>query len=90
MQRTQENLAEYLDVSVAYVSNIERGATKISLTTLSRVADYLGCDLSELVARASEESGERVQKTLDELIASLTGDEKSMLLRLLQAYKNGK
>ena len=37
LKKTQEDLAEYLDVSVGYVSNMERGTTKISLTTLVNI-----------------------------------------------------
>ena len=33
---TQDNLAEKLSVSVGYISQMERGVTKISLETLSR------------------------------------------------------
>ena len=35
---TQERLAEALSVSVGYISQIERGVTKISLETLAAVA----------------------------------------------------
>ena len=35
---TQEHLAEALTVSVGYISQIERGVTKISLDTLAAVA----------------------------------------------------
>ena len=38
---TQEHFAEHLDVSVGYISQIERGITKINLDRLSTVADYL-------------------------------------------------
>lgn len=35
---TQERLAEALSVSVGYISQIERGVTKINLDTLAAVA----------------------------------------------------
>ena len=46
---TQERLAEALSVSVGYISQIERGVTKINLDTLAAVAAHLNCELSELV-----------------------------------------
>ena len=47
---TQEALAEALSVSVGYVSNMERGITKISLTTLAKIAGAVDCELGELVS----------------------------------------
>ena len=35
---TQETLAEKLDVSIGYVSQVERGVTKISLDLLAAIA----------------------------------------------------
>ena len=39
---TQDTLAEALGVSVGYVSQIERGVTKVSLDTLASIAARLG------------------------------------------------
>lgn len=50
---TQERLAEALSVSVGYISQIERGVTKINLDTLAAVAAHLNCELSELVTGVS-------------------------------------
>jgi transcriptional regulator with XRE-family HTH domain len=38
---TQEQLAEFLDVSNAYISKIERGKTAINLNMLSEICDCL-------------------------------------------------
>ena len=47
---TQEVLAEKLDVTVGYVSQVERGATKISLDLLAAISAILGSDLGMLVS----------------------------------------
>ena len=52
-KRTQEWLAEQLQVSVGYISQIERGVTKVNLDTLSEIGASLGCDLGELVTLIS-------------------------------------
>lgn len=39
--KTQENLAEFLDVSTVYVSRIERGTTKVNLETLIKICEFL-------------------------------------------------
>ena len=38
---TQEQLAEHLDVSTAFISKIERGRTQISLERLVQICHYL-------------------------------------------------
>ena len=38
---TQEHFAEHLDVSVGYISQMERGITKISLDLLGAIAAIL-------------------------------------------------
>lgn len=88
MKKTQEELAEYLDVSVGYVSNMERGTTKISLTTLVNISDFLGCDVSDLVSKVSTNADSYLKDELNDLINSLSNREKNTLLILLQAYKS--
>ena len=43
---TQEKLSEYLNVSNAYVSKIERGKTSLNLNTFSAICDCLGVSMS--------------------------------------------
>lgn len=88
LKKTQENLAEYLDVSVVYVSNMERGVTKISLSTLSNISDFLGCDVAELVSNTSTNRGEYLKNDIDEIINSFDNNEKHILLSLLKTYKD--
>lgn len=88
LKKTQEELAEYLDVSVGYVSNMERGTTKISLTTLVNISDFLGCDVSDLVSKVSTNADSYLKDELTDLINSLSNREKNTLLSLLQAYKS--
>ena len=83
---TQEHLAERLFLSVGYISNIERGTTKINLTTLSDIADILECDVSELVSHTSTGNKNYLSTELNELIGSLNDNEKNMVLQLLNTY----
>ena len=43
---TQEMLAESLDVTIGYVSQVERGITKISLDLLARVSTIFELDIT--------------------------------------------
>lgn len=42
---TQDNLSEKINVTVGYISQIERGITKINLDTLAQIATILECDI---------------------------------------------
>jgi len=53
---TQENLAEKLDVSVAFVSRIECGTTHVNLTRLSEICSILNVDEGLLLNGVSMES----------------------------------
>lgn len=83
---TQEQLAERLFVSVGYISNIERGTTKINLTTLSDIADILDCDVSELIRQTSTGSKNYLSSELSEIIGGLNNNEKNLLFHLLNTY----
>ncbi|MDE5984528.1 MAG: helix-turn-helix domain-containing protein, partial [Eubacterium sp.] len=50
---TQETLAEMLDVSTGYISQIERGITKANLTTIDNICNHIGCDLSYIITGVS-------------------------------------
>ena len=49
---TQEHFAEHMNVSVGYISQMERGITKISLERLSAISEYLDCDMVLLLEGA--------------------------------------
>ena len=54
--KTQEQMAEALSVTVGYISQIERGVTKISLNTLSEITEYLDCNFSQLLDGSTMQS----------------------------------
>ncbi|MCL2696623.1 MAG: helix-turn-helix domain-containing protein [Oscillospiraceae bacterium] len=87
---TQETLAERLDFSVGYVSNMERGTTKISLDTLSKIADSLDCDVSELIQGCSYGRNTYLTGEILELIARLSSDEKRVMFKVLESYLSEK
>lgn len=90
INRTQENLAEYLNVSVGYVSTLERGKTKISLSTLAKISDFLKCDISELVSKISMGGENYLDNDFEKLINQLDTNERKMLYKLLNTYLSEK
>ena len=80
--KTQEKLAEALQVSVGYISQIERGVTKINLDTLAAVAAHLNCELSELVTGVSVLQGRYLEGELAQLVDQMDGRQRKMLLEV--------
>lgn len=55
---TQEQMAEKIDVSPQFVSDVERGVVGISLTTLKRVCVVLGVSSDQLLFGQPKENRE--------------------------------
>ena len=53
---TQENLAEKLDVSVAFLSRVERGSSHINLNRLNQVCNILEITEGEILNGSSQDS----------------------------------
>lgn len=86
---TQEQLAEDLLVSVGYVSQIERGVTKINLDTLAAMATHLDCDLAELVTGVSVAQSHYLDRELADLVEALDGQRKKLLLEIAKLLLRG-
>ena len=79
---TQERLAEALSVSVGYISQMERGVTKINLDTLAAVSSCLGCELSELVTGVSVHHGRYLERELAQLVERMDARQRRLLLAI--------
>ena len=64
---TQEKFAEYMNVSVGYVSQIERGITKISLERLVATARYLDVSVSYLLEGTDRSEKKYLKSEFDQL-----------------------
>lgn len=85
--KTQEWLAEHIDVSVGYISQIERGITKISLETLSEICEALGGDMSYLVAGSAIGQSEYLTGEAFEKFSSLSERDKRLIIELMNAMQ---
>lgn len=89
---TQEEIAEKLDVTVGYISQVERGVTKINLDLLCRIGNILDCDIAYFVSGASAEQSSYLAEEFANKFSQLTKDQKQLIISLieLQLSKNGK
>lgn len=75
-QITQEQLAEYLDVSTAFISKIERGKTQLSLERLMQICHCLNLSPSVLLEGSDSSS---ISYMLPELSALIGQCPKELL-----------
>lgn len=88
--KTQNDLAADLYVSSGYISQIERGITKVNLETLSEIADILECDIADFVSMSNIHSSDSLKDNLSNLYNKLSIEERQLLLELLSTYINHK
>jgi transcriptional regulator with XRE-family HTH domain len=85
--KTQEQLAENLSVTVGYVSQLERGITKISLDTLSNICAALNCDMEYFVSGVTMENKEYMKDELYYKAQLLNKTQRQMLLEIIDIIK---
>lgn len=78
--QTQEHLAETLDVTVGYISQIERGITKVNLDTLSEIGNALETDLCYFISGTIVNNQSYFQDELNGKYAQLSEGKKKLLI----------
>ena len=79
---TQERLAERLDVSVGYVSQVERGITKISLDLLGGISTVLECDVASLITHSAMQEQHYASTEWNAALSGLSAKNKLILLEI--------
>lgn len=80
---TQAILAEKLEVSESFISQVERGNAKISLPRLYQIAEILNIDIALLVSNiGSIENGTAISE-IDEIIKKWSEKDKEILIEVL-------
>ncbi len=85
---TQAFLAEQSGVEPSNISHIERAATKVSLPTLTHIANALEVSLDELVYGNLIKSSHVSIKAIDRLLSDCTADELKALTEVIKTTKN--
>lgn len=79
---TQEKLAEKLDVSIAFLSRIERGNSHISLKRLSEVCDILGVSEGYILNGASSTSNNYLASEFNEVLNQSSPDKQKLIYKI--------
>ena len=83
---TQEQLAEKLSVTVGYVSQMERGTTKINLEMLSEIGTLLDCDISYFLTGTIKEKETYLQDEFLSKYVQLDQSYKKMFMEILEIF----
>ena len=84
---TQEKLAERLNVSIGYVSQVERGITKISLDLLGAISSILECDIASLISESAIHSSEYMESEIISEIRKLDNKKRKYILEIIKITK---
>lgn len=85
---TQEKLAEILDVSVAYISRIERGSTNLNLRRLSELCDILEVSEGEILNGTSKTSSSYLSKDFNTLFKNCPPEKIELLYHIAELIIN--
>lgn len=86
----QETLADKIDVSVAYLSRVERGSAQINLKRLTQVAEILGVSPGYLLTGSNMKSKDYMKDDFTELLGKCTPSQQRLIYQIAELiYKNG-
>lgn len=85
---TQEQLAEKIDVSVAFLSRVECGSSHINLTRLDEICEILGVTKGSILDGASTSTKDYLNKDFSELLANCSKDKYKLIYKIAQTIVN--
>ncbi|MBR1866883.1 MAG: helix-turn-helix transcriptional regulator [Lachnospiraceae bacterium] len=83
---TQAKMAEALDVSVGFISQVERGVCKVSLDSLAAMAEYLDCPPSALLDDSNRYQGAYSQTDFNTMYELLSPTDQRLFYYMLEVY----
>lgn len=79
---TQKDLSEELDVSVAFLSRVERGSSHINLKRLNQICKILEISEGYVLNGASINSNEYLNKEFSDLLKSCPPEKQKMIYKV--------
>lgn len=79
---TQEYIAEFADVNVSHISNIENNRVKISLTLLVNICNALDTTVDYILSNEYNRPGSITEKELAQVAQGLSDEKQETLLRI--------
>lgn len=79
---TQDELSEKIDVSVAFLSRVERGNSHINLKRLHQLCNLLDVSEGYILNGASSDSENYLTKEFNELLKSCSADKQRLIYKI--------
>lgn len=79
---TQEKLAEKLDLSVAFLSRVERGNAHINLTRLSEICSILGLSEGDILNGSSSNASDYMQRDFSSLLKKCSPEKQKLIYNI--------
>lgn len=79
---TQEKLAEKIDISVAFLSRIERVSSQVNLKRLSQICEVLGKTEGEILNGAISSSRNYLNDDFKALLKNCTPDKQKLIYKI--------
>ena len=79
---TQEKVAEQLDVSVAFLSRIERGSSHINLKRLAEICSILGVTEGYILNGVSSTSKKYLSSEFSDLLNSCSNEKQKLIYKV--------
>ena len=79
---TQEVLAEQIDVSVAFISRVERGLSHFNLKRLSEVCSILGVTEGEILNGTASTSDQYLISEFNEIMENATPEQQKLIFKI--------
>ena len=85
---TQEDLAEQIDISVAFLSRVERGNSHINLKRLNQLCRLLDVSEGYILNGASSNSNNYLEQEFAELLKSCSPEKQKLIYNVAKTIAN--
>ncbi|MBR1803092.1 MAG: helix-turn-helix transcriptional regulator [Clostridia bacterium] len=79
---TQEKLAEKLDVSIAFLSRIERGNSHVNLKRLSQICEILGVSEGYILNGVSSSSSNYLASEFNDILNAVSPEKQKLIYKI--------
>jgi transcriptional regulator with XRE-family HTH domain len=87
---TQEDLSEKMDVSIAFLSRIERGSSQINLKRLSQICGILGVSEGEILNGTANNSSKYLDSEFSALLETCSSEQQKLIYDIAKVIANKK
>jgi len=85
---TQDALSEKIDVSIAFLSRIERGTSQINLKRLSQICEILGVTEGDILNGVSNNSTKYLDNEFNELLSNCSAKKQKLIYEVAKVIAN--